>query len=58
MTRQSNNNRKDEKAAYPELKQFAGCLVDGVMKTVSESKQDNVSESVSADNDHIEYEKN
>lgn len=34
------HNKKDDKTINPELKQFAGSLVDGVIKTVSESKAD------------------
>lgn len=34
------HNKKDEKLVNPELRQFAGSLVDGVIKTVSESNAD------------------
>lgn len=32
------HGKKEEKTVNPELKQFAGSLVDGVIKTVSEGK--------------------
>lgn len=33
---------KQNQVVNPELKQFAGTLVDGVIKTVSETKADNL----------------
>lgn len=52
-------SKKDDKTINPELKQFAGSLVDGVIKTVSEAKTEefsaNTSEiSVSDDDTHVE----
>lgn len=32
------HSKKDDKSINPELKQFAGSLVDGVIRTVSETK--------------------
>lgn len=57
-------SKKDDKAINPELKQFAGSLVDGVIKTVSEGKPEelcsHMSEiSVSDDeNQQVESEEN
>lgn len=40
-------SKKDDKTINPELKQFAGSLVDGVIKTVSESKAEELCAQVS-----------
>lgn len=56
-------NKKDDKTINPELKQFAGSLVDGVIKTVSESTAEELCAQMSDidkshESDQIESEEN